>query len=740
MLSTLPRLLIVTLVIAFAATAAPAHAAETYYVDSSADTPDASLADARCLTADHVCTLRAAIQQANTTARPSDAPDQIVLGAPAVDLTGELPTIDTDMDIRSAGAGHVTLRGTGQQGVLFVLAPAHVRISGVTVTRGAAGTGGGIVNAGADLTISDCVISLNVARQGAGVWSGGGTLTITRSTFSDNSTFLGGSSGEVAGGGLYAWGSHVKVVDSTFHRNGATRGGGLFNRAGTISVTGSTFSGNASITDGGAISNAEGTVDLVNSTLVQNSALNKGGGIENLDTVTVRYSTITGNSAKFAGGIYTGEGTLLRSTLVAGNTAPTGPDLAGPVFRAVVSEGGNLIGNGTGAAVNGTGGPADQIGTAAEPIDPKLELNPQGNGGPTETVVPLPDSPAIDRGVDAGAPETDQRGASRRRGAHVDVGAYETPNRAPVHTVPEDIQYTGEDTPLVFSAATGNAIEVADPDSTALTTTVSVPGGSGTLAGGETVTFSGSPAAITAALDGLRFTPARDANGPLRLTVKTTDHGDGTQDSEQTDTDTVAVHVRAANDPPRASDDALAPNPGAITFAQLLANDAAGPANEAGQRLTVTAVKDGAGGTVKLSGSGIDFIPAPGFSGQAEFTYEIQDDGSSNDEDDPRTATAQVRFDVTPTGTQAPAAAAPPRTTVKRVSSTAHKVVVQFSAPVDPRTLAIRVRTRTGRTVKTTVRYDTARHRVVLGRLAAGRYVVTIRGAVSGKWSFTVRR
>jgi hypothetical protein len=74
------------------------------------------------------------------------------------------------------------------------------------------------------------------------------------------------------------------------------------------------------------------------------------------------------------------------------------------------------------------------------------------------------------------------------------------------------------------------------------------------------------------------------------------------------------------------------------------------------------------------------------------------------------------------------------------VSSTAGKVVVTFSEAVDPRTLTIRIKTRAGRTVNTTIRYDKARHRIVSGRLPAGRYVVTIRGALTGKWTLTVRR
>ena len=197
--------------------------------------------------------------------------------------------------------------------------------------------------------------------------------------------------------------------------------------------------------------------------------------------------------------------------------------------------------------------------------------------------------------------------------------------------------------------------------------------------------------------------------------------------------------MRAANDPPVASDDALAANPQVIAFAQLLGNDTAGPANEAGQTLTVTAVKDGAGGTAKLSDGGIVFTPAPGFRGRAEFTYEVQDNGSTNDADDPRTATAQVRFDVTagpaPQPTIAPV--------VTRVSLASGKVVVTFSQAIDPHALTIRITTRNGRKVSATMRYDKARHRIVLTPrhpLAAGRYVVTVRGALTGKWSFTVRK
>jgi CSLREA domain-containing protein len=156
--------LIAALAVAFACAAGlastPAYAANTYTVDSSVDTPDASLADVRCRTAENECTLRAAIQQANATANLPDGPDQIVFVVGGrFDLTAQLPRIDTDMDIRGPGALSLTLWGNAdaQQRVFSITHPARVRISGLTIAHGWASEGGGILNS-AELSITDCVL------------------------------------------------------------------------------------------------------------------------------------------------------------------------------------------------------------------------------------------------------------------------------------------------------------------------------------------------------------------------------------------------------------------------------------------------------------------------------------------------------------------------------------------------------------------------------------------------------
>jgi hypothetical protein len=88
----------------------------------------------------------------------------------------------------------------------------------------------------------------------------------------------------------------------------------------------------------------------------------------------------------------------------------------------------NLIGtDDSGGLVNGVNG--NQVG-----VDPRLDPNGlQDNGGPTQTIALLPDSPAINAGDNALAVDpatkqplwTDQRGFSRIVGFTVDIGAYE---------------------------------------------------------------------------------------------------------------------------------------------------------------------------------------------------------------------------------------------------------------------------------------------------------------------------
>jgi hypothetical protein len=159
---------------------------------------------------------------------------------------------------------------------------------------------------------------------------------------------------------------------------------------------------------------------LTNSTLFANSAV-LGGGLENSANgagtigVTLLSDTVAFNQASNLGGGLFGDTISVRSTIVADNTAPTGPDVDG----FFLSLGHNLIGQTDGSS--GFGG-SDLTGTAASPLDPVFG-DFGDHGGPTQTLSVLAGSPAIGNGDPAG-PAFDQRGVFRSATAPT-IGAFE---------------------------------------------------------------------------------------------------------------------------------------------------------------------------------------------------------------------------------------------------------------------------------------------------------------------------
>jgi hypothetical protein len=362
-------------------------------------------------------------------------------------------------------------------------------VTASTLSGNSAGTGGGIWNVGT-LTVTNSTLSGNSAGSGGGIENAVGTLTVTASTLTGNSAVSGGGginnssngrltitastlSGNSAtggidvpgiGGGIYNTSPQgVTLTSSTLSGNSASvEGGGIFNAVnGMVTVTASTLSGNSASSLGGGIYSDSSTVILANSTLSGNSAT-YGGGIYNsgLDsTLTVTSCTLSGNSASsLGGGIYSGAGLIaLRNTILAGNTAPTGPDVDGILN----SQGHNLIGDGSG----GSGFVAtDLVGTSASPVDPKLGPL-QDNGGPTQTMALLPGSPAIGAGDPTGAPLYDQRGPGFPRvvNGKIDIGAFEV---QPALTVQCSVTTSVLWPPNNQLVNVGLSVQVSDPNAT----------------------------------------------------------------------------------------------------------------------------------------------------------------------------------------------------------------------------------------------------------------------------------
>ena len=129
-------------------------------------------------------------------------------------------------------------------------------------------------------------------------------------------------------------------------------------------------------------------------------------------------------------------------------------------------------------------------------------------------------------------------------------------NDAPVNSVPGS-QSAGVTGDLVFSAANGNAISIADVDagSEDLEVSLSVTHGTLTLAqtaglaftgpadgtSDMTMTFTGAPSDVNAALNGLTYSAEDGYFGSDTLTLVTDDGGNSGSGGAKTDTDTVAI-------------------------------------------------------------------------------------------------------------------------------------------------------------------------------------------------------
>lgn len=176
----------------------------------------------------------------------------------------------------------------------------------------------------------------------------------------------------------------------------------------------------------------------------------------------------------------------------------------------------------------------------------------------------------------------------------------------------------------------------------------------GTLYLNDGVTPIADGEVITAAEGGagLKFTPASDLNSPSGATFTFTVRG--ALGSDGTGLGAAAgawIEVSEVNDPPVGADDLLAERdedsgPWTIPFAALTANDSPGPADEAGQPLTIAAVGDAVHGTVAISGTDVVFTPDLNFHGIATFSYTLADEGTTNGAPDPQIAEAVVTVSI----------------------------------------------------------------------------------------------
>lgn len=331
--------------------------------------------------------------------------------------------------------GTITRPGsTGSYRFFEVGSGAFFSLDSVTLSNGNPGAGnlGGAILVDVDgelVSVNNSIFIGNTGVSGGAiaiVEGAGGTISYSTFTGNTSTGTLAGTGGgaiviiggvakhlntEASIGPLNGPCTYNKITASTLNNNSAANMGGAIavfgDNCGIEAVTDSTLYGNTAGVDGGGIaldSSGGGLVTLGNSTITNNTATTAGGGI------SVETGSFLGN---------------LVSTIVALNTATTGPDIN--TTGTIEQESFNLVGNSTGSGLT-AGNPnahGSFIGSSTNPINPNLGPL-QNNGGPTLTMALLNGSLAIDNGANPLLLNWDQRGPDYFRTDGTDIGAYQT--------------------------------------------------------------------------------------------------------------------------------------------------------------------------------------------------------------------------------------------------------------------------------------------------------------------------
>jgi hypothetical protein len=396
------------------AIAGAANATQTFTVNSSLDELDTDVSDGVCRSPSGVCTLRAAIMQANAFTGPGvviNLPPGIYAITRPIDSAHPGNGGSLFLDAPPDGVTPISIVGTDTDSTVidgsqidrvFVIAVGRTAtFSSLTVRNGQLLTdsGGGILNKGT-LTLDHVAVTGNHAKAGGGIENEfAATLHIVSSSIATNVA-------DISGGGVYSIGP-LDVVASTFAFNDANRGGGLF------------LIGNSL---------------LVNTTIAENRASDDGGGIVvNLEdsvanmynsTIAFNFADSDGNNVGSGGGLNSDSPAFnIYNTLIAGNYH-INPAFADDCDGLVRTHAYNRFGNTSQCNIVQVSGAYALLNS----VDDLGSL--QDNGGPTQTVALLAGSNAIGGAAatcldsNSNPITTDQRGFPRNVG-NCDIGAYE---------------------------------------------------------------------------------------------------------------------------------------------------------------------------------------------------------------------------------------------------------------------------------------------------------------------------
>jgi CSLREA domain-containing protein len=316
-----------------------------FTVNTTLDTVDVSPGDGEAADNDGLCSLRAAIMEANTL----EGPDTIILPPGFYEITipnDKANDIETgDLDIRSdltiegESVDTVFIDANRRDRVFHILGDCTVTLKNLVIQNGKSQSylqdddgnpipgepGGGICCQQSTVNIYYCTITENVtgngqkgvyrgcssSGSGGGIYMREGTLTVENSVIQKNSTGIGGCehfarSGD--GGGIANFKGELILKDSEINNNqigegGEGRGAGVYN-LGVATVSNCVFAGNSGIghIEGGGFYNY-GTAIIERCTFKENIG-DQGGGFYNLQhRAEISSSLFYRNEARFGAGI-----------------------------------------------------------------------------------------------------------------------------------------------------------------------------------------------------------------------------------------------------------------------------------------------------------------------------------------------------------------------------------------------------------------------------------------------------
>jgi CSLREA domain-containing protein len=316
-MGTMARTLIGVSLATLVASVPPAWA-DTYVVNSTADAVDATPGNGSCATAGGVCTLRAAIQEANAHAGPDivslPAGEYLLTIAGAGEDLGATGDLDVSDPLEVNGAGQATTVIDALYLDRILQATTTFALRDVTLRRGAATNGGGLyLNNAFARTIERVLFEKNLATDAAAINQTAGDLTITDSTFERNNV-----TGD-AGALLMLGAGNLAITGSTFASNGAPAGagGGVLSAAtGTATVTNSTFSQNTADTGAGLFVVGASSLTVTGSTFEHNVAVSAAGGLYGVTAgdVTISGTSLMGNFASAYAATLISAGTTVQVT------------------------------------------------------------------------------------------------------------------------------------------------------------------------------------------------------------------------------------------------------------------------------------------------------------------------------------------------------------------------------------------------------------------------------------------